>query len=478
MNYLVTIGLEIHTTVNSKRKMFSAAPNLANADPNTCIDYIDLGLPGTLPVVNLTVVEKAILLGHALKMQINYQKINFDRKNYFYYDLPKGYQITQYYHPIAKHGKIILPESQKTVEIVQIQIEEDTAKQTKVGDKILLDFNRAGTPLLEIVTAPNFTNAIQVLEFLKYLKRTLVFLGISDGKIELGNLRVDVNLSVRKNATDPYGNKVEIKNIGSFTAVASAINYEITRQTNLIKNGQSVEQQTRRWNETTETTEFMRVKSDAVEYFFIPEPNIPEFGISEERYQELITNSPQNWLSIETDLLTAGLSQKEVDHLLDNYEIYQIVHLLNQHLNDFKKSYKWIGNEILGYLNKADLNFETLAPTILQELIAAVLAVEIEQKLNAKQIKLVFSAILAEGLNLDTAIEKYNLKQITDLNFLVELAEKILEENRSKIDQFLDNPIKFEKFIIGQIMARTKAQANPLKAKEAYLKVGAPLLKQ
>ncbi|MDR2821834.1 MAG: Asp-tRNA(Asn)/Glu-tRNA(Gln) amidotransferase GatCAB subunit B, partial [Mycoplasmataceae bacterium] len=235
--YKLAIGLEIHTELLTQTKMFSASKNDANAEPNTCISPTDLGLPGTLPVANKQAVILGIKLAKALEMEID-PILQFDRKNYFYVDLPKGYQITQFYHPIGLNGIL------GNVKIERIHLEEDTAKQTKNGDQIHLDYNRVGVPLIEIVTRPDITSKEQCLEFLTNLKRLLIHLGVSDGKMENGSLRVDLNISVSD--SDTLGTRCEIKNLNSFSNILDAIDYEFNRQTKILEEGNQVISETRR----------------------------------------------------------------------------------------------------------------------------------------------------------------------------------------------------------------------------------------
>jgi aspartyl-tRNA(Asn)/glutamyl-tRNA(Gln) amidotransferase subunit B len=243
-NFQVTIGIEVHCALNTQSKMFSCSPVNANAPVNTLINEVDLGLPGILPSPNKMAVVKAIQLATALHMEIDHT-LKFDRKNYFYPDLPKGYQITQQYSPIGKNGYLALS-PERNIKINRIQIEEDTAKQQMVDGKLCLDYNRCGVPLIEIVSQPEITSAEEAVEYLTVLKRILVFLNISDGKMEDGSLRADINISVAPYGAKKLGTKVEIKNINSFNNIASAIKFEIQKQTSQLLKGELVEQQTKR----------------------------------------------------------------------------------------------------------------------------------------------------------------------------------------------------------------------------------------
>jgi aspartyl-tRNA(Asn)/glutamyl-tRNA(Gln) amidotransferase subunit B len=242
-NFKATIGIEVHTQLKTNSKMFSAAPTVFNDEPNTNINEIDLGLPGTLPSPNKNAVIKGIQLATALQMQIE-PILCFDRKNYFYQDLPKGYQITQQYHPIGRNGSITI--SNKKIQIERIHLEEDTAKQQIINGELCLDYNRCGVPLIEIVSCPDIETPKEAVEYLNELRRILIFLNISDGKMEEGSFRADVNISVAPVGSSKLGTKVEIKNINSFANVADAITYEIERQTRQLLKGEYVVQETRR----------------------------------------------------------------------------------------------------------------------------------------------------------------------------------------------------------------------------------------
>jgi aspartyl-tRNA(Asn)/glutamyl-tRNA(Gln) amidotransferase subunit B len=244
MSYLMTIGCEIHTEMKTKSKMFSSSPIIDNAKPNTCINEVDLALPGIMPQPNKRGVELGIILAKALNMKID-SNLKFDRKNYFYQDLPKGFQITQQYAPIAKNGEIHL-DNEKVIHIERFHLEEDTAKQNNVNGETLLDYNRAGVGLIEIVSEPDIHSKEDCIAYLTCLKRYLTFLEISDGKMENGSLRVDLNISIAPVGMNKLGTKVEIKNINSFSNVAKAIDYEFKRQSEIIESGEQVEQQTRR----------------------------------------------------------------------------------------------------------------------------------------------------------------------------------------------------------------------------------------
>ena len=275
-NFELIIGIEIHLEINSKTKMFSAIENSFDAEPNTLISPIDLGYPGTLPTINKEVVIKAIKLAKALNMEIDHE-LHFDRKNYFYTDLPKGYQITQQFRPIGKNGTIIISvnEQSKQIPIERIHIEEDTARQQHQDGQTLINYNRAGVPLIEIVSYPNIRSAEEAVQYIEEIQKIAKFLDISDAIMAKGSLRADINLSVRMLGTNKYGTRVEIKNLNSLNNVKTAIEYEYNLHVQKIIRGEEIEQETKNFDENLLQTVSMRKKTDAVDYKYFPDPNIP-----------------------------------------------------------------------------------------------------------------------------------------------------------------------------------------------------------
>lgn len=336
-NLEVVIGIEVHTALNTKTKMFSPALNTHIGAPNTCVHPIDLALPGTLPIVNIAAVHKAIILADSLNMEINHKRIEFDRKNYFYSDLPKGYQITQQYFPIGTNGNIKIKDinnNDKEIIIQRIHMEEDTAKQFTKNNLKYIDYNRAGSPLIEIVTDPCISSSFEAMQYLEELKKILIFKDISDAKMEEGSLRADVNISLRPYGCKTLGEKVEIKNINSITNVGKAIDFEIKRQTEIICLNKIVEQETRRFDDTNNTTIFMRKKSNQVDYRYITEPDILCFAIKDSIVKELLKNSLPSPKAVKKILLNDGLDENQIKHLLDNYELYKIFIYFKKKIND------------------------------------------------------------------------------------------------------------------------------------------------
>jgi aspartyl-tRNA(Asn)/glutamyl-tRNA(Gln) amidotransferase subunit B len=329
-NFCATIGIEVHTELNTNSKMFSSSPVSFIDQPNTNINEIDLGLPGVLPSPNQGAVIKGIQLATALNMKID-PLLRFDRKNYFYQDLPKGFQITQQYHPIGKDGSVTI--SNKLIRIERIHLEEDTAKQQIINNELCLDYNRCGIPLIEIVSRPDITTAKEAVEYLNELRRILIFLNISDGKMEEGSFRADINISVAPIGAKTLGTKVEIKNINSFANVAAAIEYEFQRQVRQLLNGEPVIQETRRWDDKKNKTIFMRLKLDDVDYRYFREPNIIQLDISHlvEQAQASMQELPKH---IKEKLLKNDVPINLIEQLLDNYDACQAYMYVNNQVNN------------------------------------------------------------------------------------------------------------------------------------------------
>lgn len=323
-NFDIIIGIEAHVVLNTKTKIFSAAGNNHDSTSNTKVAFLDLGLPGILPVINKHVVHKAITLADALHMKINHDPIIFDRKNYFYPDLPKGFQITQQFHPIGTDGVIEILDENKQPKIIQIQrihMEEDTAKQMTDDQKMYLDFNRAGSPLIEIVTTPCINSAYEAMEYLNELRKILIFKDISDARMDKGSMRADINISVRLKGQKAFGTRTEIKNINSITNIGKAIDFEVKRQTSLLLNGGVVKQETRRFDDVNFTTEFLREKSNAVDYRYMTEPNVFQFRLSKNYIEKILNNKKPSPKEIREILQTYGLETDNINLLLDNIEL-------------------------------------------------------------------------------------------------------------------------------------------------------------
>lgn len=454
----VVIGIEVHIVLNTKSKMFSYSKNCHNDPVNTNIWPIDLGHPGTMPLPNEECIKKGVILAHALGMQIA-SKIRFDRKNYFYQDLPKGFQITQNYNPIGVNGFINIDNNQ-SVSIERIHLEEDTAKQFIEDNKVFLDYNRSGLPLIEIVTNPVIKSAKDAACFLKKLRRILIFNNISDAKLEDGSMRADINISVNHKLSDKFGTRVEIKNINSISNVEKAIDYEIDRQIKCILSNKIINQETRKFNDKKNITEFMREKAGILDYHYMIEPNIFIRNISKEFVELAIKNNYQNVYEIEKQLINKNISWEFVNILLDDINIYKAFLFINDIVKNENEVVKWLCIELIGLISKENKTLLDIHQDKLKR-IALMINLLIENKINGKQAKEILKIIYSTNCDLDEIIEKNNFKQITDEKIIEPILSKLLLVNQNMINQYESRPERVEKFFIGMVMKETNGQANP-----------------
>ncbi len=463
INFLPTIGIEVHAALNTKTKMFSPAINKHMAAPNTFVNVIDLGLPGIMPTVNKGAVIKAMHLADALNMEMHADYIQFDRKNYFYQDLPKGFQITQQYHPIGTNGFIAINENGevKHIGVERIHMEEDTAKQTISGDKIDLDFNRCGSPLIEIVSKPEMHSAYQAAAYLTNLRQILKFANVSDAKMEQGSMRADINISVAPVGANYLGTKVEIKNINTINNVMKAIEFEIQRQIGLLLTGQTVQQETRRFDEATSSTIFMRTKSNAIDYCYITEPNITTIKLSVDQINSIMAQKPQSIASIQSHLLAEGLDQSQCDSLLDNYEMYRWFDAINSQVHKGDLVYKWLSVELSGLFNKQDMSFDTLDNFLIDN-IADMLNRFLRDEINGKQAKAILECLVNDHLDVQTIIDQFGFKQITNEAEILAIVQEIASTKPNLLEEFIDNPNRIIKQLMGLVMKATNGQANPV----------------
>lgn len=462
-NYDVIIGVEIHIELNTKTKAFSSAANTFAAKPNTQVSAIDAGYPGTVPSLNQEVVISAIKLAHALNMKID-SLLRFDRKNYFYPDLPKGYQITQFYHPIGKEGKLEINFDNKLflVEFERIHIEEDTAKQIHQGDLTYLDYNRAGIPLLEIVTKPVFANSKQVQAYIIALRRILLTLAISDAKMNEGSLRCDLNISLKPKSTTILGTKVEIKNLNSLNNINLAINDEIIRQTKLLDNKETIVSQTRRFDENSRTTVLMREKNEAIDYKYFSEPNIFPIQLDEKWINDIINNLPMLPNEIANILKSKfNFNDSEINILLDRPDLLHVFEIVVKENNLAKETINYLIGPVLGYLNENQIN-DIRETKLDYYYLAQLISLIKEAKVNDKQSQKILTIIFESKQNTPEQLLKlWNMKVISDEKELTELIIKIFQDNPQMVEEYFKNSFKANKYFIGQVMKLTKGQANP-----------------
>lgn len=457
--YKITVGLEVHTELNTKSKIFSPAKNSYDLNPNTNVSPIDIALPGTLPTLNKKVFEKAIKLGKIFNMIIS-ELIIFDRKNYYYPDLPKGYQITQQTLPIAQHGKYKMLNG-KEIRIHDIHIEEDTAGLDHFDGFTLIDYNRCGVPLLEIVTEPDFEN-LEAVEFLEDLRLILKNADISEADITKGHIRCDVNVSVSK--TDTLGVKVEVKGVDSIANVKKVIEAESTRQIELLEKGEEILQETRRYDEKTNTTILMRTKEDAIDYRYFVEPNIPIFTLP-----KTFIDSIENDITLPNDLLNKYVNDYKIDLvnakkiIKDNGLINYFETLINLDI-DPTTAINLITGPISEYLNKKNINITNyyLKPTDLKTIIE----LNNNGDLSSKQMKEIILKINEEKIPVEKFIKKYNLVQINNEEELTSIINEVLENNKDKLELYKAGKTNTFNFFIGAVMKQTNGNCNPVKTRK------------
>ncbi|MBP5256758.1 MAG: Asp-tRNA(Asn)/Glu-tRNA(Gln) amidotransferase subunit GatB [Mycoplasma sp.] len=467
-NFIPTIGLEIHCVLNTKSKMFSNSKSAHNEAPNLNISYMDLALPGIMPTVNKAAVEKGIALANVLGMKIDNQLL-FDRKNYFYHDLPKGFQITQLFHPIGRDGQIKLNNG-NVIKIERIHLEEDTAKEFSKDGKIYLDYNRAGMPLIEIVTKPDIHSTKDAIEFLTKLKRNLTFMNISNAKMEDGSLRVDVNISISPVGSKKMGQRVEIKNINSFANVAKSIDYEINRQTELILKNQEILFCTMCWDEQTNKTVFMRMKDTEAQYNFIPEKNISDIYLTDKFINNVISKLNKTPDEIKNELMKLEIRDELIEQLLNDFDLYKVFDKVNSTIKDPALSISWIMVELVGYLKNKNKQISNLNSQQI-ELIIKLLTLLKSEEINGKQAKTIFPKMLDDLKEPSIIIKEKNFIQIKDEKVLEELLNKIIDKNPKMLEQYENRTERVLKYYLGMLMAETKGQANPKISNEILLKI-------
>ncbi len=466
MNFETIIGIEIHLQLKTKTKMFSPALNTSKAAPNTHVHPIDMGFPGTLPRVNKKAVELALIACKALHCSID-DCLHFDRKNYFYADLPKGYQITQDKRPIGRNGYVTIEvdSKEKNIEIERIHMEEDTAKQLHYTTFTLLDYNRCGIPLIEIVTKPNIRSGKEAAAYVEQLRNILLYLDVSDCKMEEGSLRCDVNVSIRPYGQVEFGTKVEIKNLNSISNVEKAIDYEVKRQKALLLRGEAVEMETRRFDEASKTTVLMRKKTSAVDYKYFTEDNIMPIQLDKNWVNQVISNLPELPHEKETRYQKEyGLSSYDAKVLTSNKPMMQYFEKLVTYYNNYKIMTNWLIVEVLGYLNKNNQTFENMKMEP-KELAIMVKYID-EGKISSKQAKDVFEHLMSSSKTVDEIIKELNIVQISDDTTLLAIINEVLTEFSSSIDDYFAGKDRAFGFMIGQIMKKTKGQANPAKVNQ------------
>ena len=426
MNFEAVIGLEIHVETKSNSKMFSSSPNKFSTNPNSQCSVFDLAFPGVMPSVNKKCVINALRVCHALHMKID-NELWFDRKNYFYSDLPKGYQITQQFRPIGKDGYLILDIDDKKVRIniERLHMEEDTCKQLHLREETLLDYNRAGVPLIEIVSRPEIKNGLEAMKYVEKIRDIVTYADVSDGKMEEGSLRCDVNVSIRPVGSDKFGTKVEIKNLNSLANIQKAIDFEIKRH--------------------------------AVDYKYFTEPNIIPILLSDEFITDAITSCPELLdHKLERYMNEYKLSKYDSLVILSNKDNANYFEEILKYTNEYKLAANWVSVDIQSYLNKT--NKSILEFPISSKDIATLINAIKDNKVSNKIAKDIFNKAL-QGENIEELLEKSN--QVSDVSELLKLVNEVLDQNQESINLIKNGKDRALGFLVGQVMKLSKGKANP-----------------
>ena len=460
--YEVVIGLEVHAQVLSQSKLFSTSATKFGAEPNTQVSLVDAAFPGMLPVINEFCVKQAIKTGIGLKAKINKRSV-FDRKNYFYADLPQGYQISQFKDPIVGEGKVILdmPDGQKEVGIERLHLEQDAGKSIHDLDpkNTFVDLNRSGVALMEIVSKPDLRSPEEVNAYIKKLRSIMRYLGTCDGNMQEGSLRADVNVSVRKKGTKDFGTRCEIKNVNSIKFMQMAIEYEANRQVDLIEDGQSVDQETRLFDTKKNETRSMRSKEDAHDYRYFPDPDLLPLEVSDEFINQLRSEIPE---------LPDEKKKRFIDQFkLTPYEANIMVSDIETSnyfedvvkKSDVKLATNWIIGELFAALNEKNLEI-TDSPISAGNLSKLINLIK-DGTISGKIAKTVFEQMMEGDKDPKKIVEEKGLKQESDPKALEALIDKVIDSNRDKATEYKSGKVKLFGFFVGQVMKVSGGKANP-----------------
>ena len=464
-NWETIIGLEVHAQIISESKLFSGASTNFGSEPNTQVSLVDAAMPGMLPVINKDCVEQAIKTGLGLNAQINKRSI-FDRKNYFYPDLPQGYQISQFTQPIVGKGSIqidLKDGTSKKIGITRLHLEQDAGKSVHDVEpsKSYIDLNRSGIALMEIVSEPDIRSAEEAQEYVKKLRSILRYIGTCDGNMEEGSLRCDVNISVRKK-DEELGTRAEIKNVNSIKSIGQAIDYEFKRQTEIINSGGKIDQETRLFDEKKGETRSMRSKEEAHDYRYFPDPDLPPLEIEDEWIKKIKKNLPELPDVKKENLMNQyKISSYDAAILVsdkNNAEFFDKINAKNKKRNP-KNVANWIIGELFALLNKNNLEIKS-SPIKAEDLGELIDYIE-DQTISGKIAKNVFEEMFKTKKKAKDIIEKQGLKQITDTGAIETLIDKVLENNKDKVDEYKSGKEKLFGYFVGQVMQETKGTANP-----------------
>ena len=467
MNYTASIGLEVHVQLKTNTKIFCGCRNEFGDDPNTSVCPVCLGYPGSLPVMNEEAIKLTILTGLMIGSEINgYSK--FDRKNYFYPDMPKNYQISQYDKPLCIGGsvEIDLDGKKKTIGITRIHLEEDVGKNMHFEASSGIDFNRAGTPLMEIVTEPEMASADEAFAFLAALKQILLYGDISNCNLEQGNMRCDVNASVRPEGEEKLGVKTEIKNMNTFKGVRQALSYEIKRQVSVLEKGGTITQETRRWDPDAEVTQGMRSKEYAHDYRYFPEPDLMPVVISKEQVAEWETELPElPRHRLERLIKEYGIPEYDAGVLVADKAVADFYEETAKLSGNAKGASNWIMTEVLRCLSEKEMEIgqSAITPDALAKLIKLV----DKKAINMPSAKEVFAVLFEKGGDPEAIVKEKGLAQVSDSGAIDEFVEKAIADNPQPVEDYKGGKKASLQFLVGQVMKLSRGKANPQVAIEA-----------
>lgn len=473
MEWETVIGLEIHAQLSTKSKIFSSASTKYGAEPNSQACAVDLGLPGVLPVLNIEAVNKAIKFGLAVNAHINQRNV-FDRKNYFYPDLPKGYQISQLDWPIVGEGKIdiTLGENTRSIGVTRAHLEEDAGKSIHdlYDDYTAIDLNRAGTPLLEIVSEPDMRSAKEAVAYAKKIHTLVQYIGICDGNMQEGSFRCDANVSIRPMGQEKLGTRAELKNINSFKFLEKAINLEVERQQDIIEDGGQIVQETRLYDAVKNETRSMRSKEEANDYRYFPDPDLLPVEISDELLASIKAELPELPLEKKARFISdLGLSDYDADVLTSHKALADYFEtMLTGNESNAKLCANWVMGELSALLNKNQIEIQD-SPVSAQDLSLLIQRIG-DDTISGKIAKDVFKAMWDGDGSADDIIESKGLKQMTDIGEIEAIVDEIIANNPPQVEQFKSGNEKIIGFFVGQIMKATGGKANPKQVNELLRK--------
>lgn len=462
MNYEMTIGLEVHTELSTKTKIFCNCTTEFGGDPNTHVCEVCSGMPGTLPLLNRSVVDYAVKTGLATNCSIT-QYNKFDRKNYFYPDLPKAYQVSQLYLPICQNGYVEIngaDGNKKKVHIKEIHMEEDAGKliHDPWEDCTLVDYNRCGVPLLEIVSEPDLCSAEEAIDYLEKLKAILEYIGVSDCKMQEGSLRADINLSVRPVGQAELGTRTEMKNMNSFKAIARAIESESKRQIELIEEGKTVTQETRRWDDNKGMSYAMRSKEDAHDYKYFPEPDLPPIEISDEKIETIRESLPELPEQKKQRYMTElELPEYDTGIITNSIHLVALFEKTIEICNNPKDVANWIMVELMKLLNDSGTLPEDMSFS--DESLGKIINMLSENKITRNTAKKVFAEVFENDVDPEKYVKDNNLAVMTDNTAIKATIEKVIAENHKSVDEYKGGKTQAFQYLIGQSMRALRGQA-------------------